>query len=77
LSGSASIGTSALINNSNIASIVIGVTTLSVGLLGTISSFFAWAKRSESHRIAAITYKKLVKIAILAEIPRLDHNEFF
>jgi hypothetical protein len=73
LSGSASIGTAALINNSNIASIVIGVSTLTVGLLGTISSFFAWAKRSESHRIAAITYKKVYKFVLVElALPRSE-----
>jgi hypothetical protein len=73
LSGSASIGTTALINNSTIANLVIGVTTLSVGLLGTISSFFAWAKRSESHRIAAITYKKVYKFVLVElALPRTE-----
>lgn len=73
LSGSASIGTTALINNSTIANLVIGVTTLSVGLLGTISSFFAWAKRSESHRIAAITYKKVYKFVLIElALPRSE-----
>jgi hypothetical protein len=73
LSGSASIGTSALINNSTVANIVIGVTTLSVGLLGTVSSFFAWAKRSESHRIATITYKKVYKFVLIElALPRTE-----
>ena len=73
LSGSASIGTSALINNSTIANLVIGTTTLSVGLLGTISSFFAWAKRAESHRIAAITYKKVYKFMLIElALPRSE-----
>lgn len=73
LSGSASIGTTALINNSTIANLVIGTTTLTVGLLGTISSFFAWAKRSESHRIAAITYKKVYKFVLIElALPRSE-----
>lgn len=73
LSGSASIGTTALINNSTIANLVIGTTTLTVGLLGTISSFFAWAKRAESHRIATITYKKVYKfILVELALPRSE-----
>lgn len=73
LSGSASIGTTALINNSTIANLVIGTATLTVGLLGTISSFFAWAKRSESHRIAAITYKKVYKFVLIElALPRSE-----
>ena len=73
LSGSASIGTTALINNSTVANLVIGTTTLSVGLLGTISSFFAWAKRSEAHRIATITYKKVYKFVLIElALPRSE-----
>jgi hypothetical protein len=73
LSGSASIGTTALINNSTIANLVIGTTTLGVGLLGTISSFFAWAKRSEAHRIATITYKKVYKFVLIElALPRSE-----
>ena len=73
LSGSASIGTTALINNSTIANLVIGTTTLTVGLLGTISSFFSWAKRAEAHRIATITYKKVYKfILVELALPRSE-----
>lgn len=73
LSGSASIGTTALIESSTVANLVIGTTTLTVGLLGTISSFFAWAKRAESHRIATITYKKVYKfILVELALPRSE-----
>jgi hypothetical protein len=76
LSGSASIGTTALINNSTIANLVIGTTTLSVGLLGTISSFFAWAKRAEAHRIATITYKKVYKFMLIElALPRTERMQ--
>jgi len=65
LSGSASIGTGALFNNPVIANTLIGITTLSVAILTTVSSYFAWAKRSESHRIATISYKKLYRFILI------------
>jgi len=65
LSGSASIGVSSVITDSRIANTIIGVTTLSVAILGTVASYFSWAKRSESHRIAAISYKKLYRFILI------------
>ena len=73
LAGSASIGTTSLFPNPQIANITIGLITLSVGLLTTVSNYFSWAKRSESHRIADITYKKVYKF-ILIELA-LPRNE--
>ena len=73
LAGSASIGTTSLFPNPQIANITIGVITLSVGLLTTVSNYFSWAKRSESHRIADITYKKIYKfILIELSLPRSE-----
>jgi hypothetical protein len=73
LAGSASIGTTSLFPNPQIANITIGIITLSVGLLTTISNYFSWAKRSESHRIADITYKKIYKfILIELSLPRSE-----
>jgi len=73
LSGSASIGVTALVRDAGIANIAIGIITLSVAMLTTVSSYFAWAKRSESHRIADITYKKIYKfILIELALPRSE-----
>jgi hypothetical protein len=42
-------------------------------MLTTISNYFGWAKRSESHRIADITYKKVYKfILIELSLPRSE-----
>jgi hypothetical protein len=65
LSGSASIGSTALFRNPDIANVLIGITTLSVAILTTVNSYFAWAKRSESHRIANISYKKLYRFILI------------
>jgi hypothetical protein len=73
LAGSASIGTTSLFPNPQVANITIGIITLSVGLLTTVSNYFSWAKRSESHRIADITYKKIYKfILIELSLPRSE-----
>ena len=73
LAGSASIGTNSLFTKTEIANVIIGIITLSVGLLTTVSNYFSWAKRSESHRIADITYKKVYKfILIELSLPRTE-----
>jgi len=73
LAGSASIGTNTLFANTEIANVTIGIITLTVGMLTTISNYFSWAKRSESHRIADITYKKIYKfILIELSLPRSE-----
>jgi hypothetical protein len=73
LAGSASIGSQSLFNGSQVASTVIGCVSLGVATLNTIGSFFAWAKRSEAHRIASITYGKVYRF-ILIELA-LPRNE--
>ena len=65
LSGSASIGIGQFISNPQVGNTIIGVTTLTVAILTTVSSYFAWAKRSESHRISAISYKKLYRFILI------------
>jgi hypothetical protein len=65
ISGSASIGIGQFIQQPQIGNTIIGVLTLSVAILTTVSSYFAWAKRSESHRIATISYKKLYRFILI------------
>jgi hypothetical protein len=73
LSGSASIGIGQFIQDPQIGNTIIGVTTLSVAILTTVSSYFAWAKRCEAHRIATISYKKLHRfILIELALPRSE-----
>jgi hypothetical protein len=71
IAGSASIGSQSLFGNAPAASIVIGCISLGVATLNTVGSYFAWTKRSESHRIAAITYGKVYRfILIELALPR-------
>lgn len=73
VAGAGSIGSDALFGGSNIANVSIGVISLGVATLNTISSFFGWAKRSESHRIAAATYAKVYRfILIELALPRSE-----
>jgi hypothetical protein len=56
-------GSSSLIFGGDTAISSLGVGAVSVGtaLLSAIGSFFAWAKRTEAHRISAIQYLKMSK----------------
>ena len=56
--GSASIASNQL-GDSKFISIGIGLLSIFVGVLSTINSYFAWAKRAENHRISALNYSKL------------------
>jgi len=73
VAGAGSIGTQSLFNGSPTANVLIGCISLSVATLNTVSSYFSWAKRSESHRIAASTYGKIYRfILIELALPRSE-----
>lgn len=74
LAGTASIGSQTLFqNNTDMSSYVVGAISISVGVLNTVSSFFGWAKRSEGHRISALTYSKIHRfILIELSLPRKE-----
>jgi hypothetical protein len=73
IAGAGSIGTQSLFNGAGSANIAIGCLSLSVATLNTISSYFSWAKRSESHRIAGTTYAKIYRfILIELALPRSE-----
>ena len=44
------------------ADVLIGLISFTAGTLQTISAYFAFAKRSEAHRIAALSYEKLHRL---------------
>ena len=71
IAGAGSIGSETLFSGTKPANVVIGCISLTVATLNTIGSYFSWAKRSESHRIAATTYKKVYRfILIELALPR-------
>lgn len=71
VAGSASIGSQSLFTDAQAANIIIGCISLSVATLNTVGSYFGWTKRSESHRIASLTYGKVYRfILIELALPR-------
>ena len=67
-------GSSATIfTNTQVSSIALGIVSLFTGILSTIGSYFAWAKRTEAHRISSIQYQKISKfLAIELSLPKAE-----
>jgi hypothetical protein len=72
VTGFASVGAPSLFSgNQSLASLLIGVASLTVSILNTVGSYFNWAKRAEGHRISAIHYARLYRfIMIEMALPR-------
>lgn len=71
LAGTASIGSETLFGSAQAAPIIIGMMSLSVSILNVVGNFFAWAKRTEGHRISSINYGKIHRwISIELALPR-------
>jgi hypothetical protein len=64
-------GSSSLFTDHQLAATALGVGSLVIGVLNTIGTYFAWAKRSEGHRMSAIHYAKLYRfINVELRLPR-------
>ena len=62
-----------IFSNATTSSIGIGGVSLFTGVLSTIGSYFAWAKRTEAHRISAIQYQKLSRfLSIEMTLPKKE-----
>jgi hypothetical protein len=77
LAGTASVGSTSLFGNeTQISSIVIGLVSIGVGILNTISSYFSFARKAEAHRIAYLQYSKLFSIIrVEMSLPRSERQE--
>lgn len=77
LAGTASVGSSSLFSGqTEISSIVIGLVSITTGILQTISSYFSWARKAESHRIAYLQYSKLFSIVrVEMNLPRTERQD--
>ena len=54
-----------------LSSILLGIASLLVSIINTIGTYFAWAKRAESHRLSSIQYARLYRfLAIELNLPR-------
>jgi hypothetical protein len=73
LTGFISGSSSMIFGDSGVDSIGIGGVSLFTGVLSTVGSYFAWAKKTEACRISAIQYNKLQKfIAIEMTLPKKE-----
>jgi len=64
-------GSSSLFSDHQLAATALGVGSLVIGVLNTIGTYFAWARRSEGHRMSAIHYAKLYRfINVELRLPR-------
>lgn len=73
LAGTASVGSSSLFpeGEQKMGSIIIGLVSIGVGILNTISSYFSFSRRAEAHRQAYLAYSKLFsEIAVELSLPR-------
>lgn len=76
LAGTASVGSTSLFaGQTELSSIVIGLVSITTGILQTISSYFSWARKAESHRIAYLQYSKLFSIIrVEMNLPRSERQ---
>ena len=74
LSGTASASsTTFFAGNMTMGSLGIGCISILCGVLNTVSSYFAYAKRTEAHRIADIQFNKVYRfIAVEMTLPRTE-----
>lgn len=69
--GSLSIGSDKLFKEDEYASVYIGVGSIFVGVLQTLSSYFIWNKRAEQHNQTSLNYGKLYRfIQLQLTLPR-------
>ena len=53
------------------ATLILGSLSIAVSIISTLNSYFAFAKRAETHRITAISYGKLyLSVSIEMSLPR-------
>jgi len=58
------------------ASTAVGIASITVGILQTIQNYFAFAKRSESHRITSLQYSKLhAFLSLQLSLPRKERKK--
>jgi hypothetical protein len=71
LNAAASVGSGTLFSDPKWASVGVGVVALVGSIISAVSSYFKWAARAESHRIASIQYGKLNRwVSVQMRLPR-------
>lgn len=73
LTGFVSGSSGIIFGNPDVSSIGIGSVSVFTGLLSTLGSYFAWAKKTEASRISALQYRKLQKfITTELTLPKVE-----
>lgn len=73
-SGAGTLGSNSLLPF-NGSQTLVGIISLVVGVLQTIQNYFAFAKRSESHRIASLQYGKIhAELALQLSLPKSERR---
>ena len=76
LNGAVSVGSDSLFNGSQYASVCVGAVALLTAILSTITSYFAWARRAEGHRISSLNYAKLYRfLSVEMSLPRNERMD--
>jgi hypothetical protein len=71
VTGAASIGSKSLFGESPTAPVALGIVSLFISVLNTIGTYFAWARRTESHRVSYLQYSKMYRfINVEMSLPR-------
>jgi len=75
VTGATSMGSSVLFNNSNMASIGIGLIIILLNSLQAISSYYKFSQLSEGHKIASISFQKVSRyLEIELSLPRKERS---
>ena len=73
VNGFVSAAAGAVLDDARSVTIAVGVVSMSIGVLNTVSAFFNWAKRAESHRMVALQYAKVHRSIMLElALPRAE-----
>jgi len=71
LNAATSVGSGTLFDNPKWASVGVGIVALIGSIISAVSSYFKWAARAESHRMACIQYGKLNRwVSVQMRLPR-------
>lgn len=73
--GFMSVGSSSMFADATMASVGLGIGSLTVSVLQTVNTYFGWSKRAEGHRIASIQYARLYRfLNIEMNLPRNERS---
>lgn len=65
LNGFVSAAGGSIANDPRALTLAVGVVSVGVGVLNTLTSYFAWAKRAEAHRMVSLQYSKVHRSIML------------